>query len=103
MRVIYITPEQAVETHRKTIEYSGGGDTSCINIGYLHSVLEHIHRGEIVDVEICDVRIIRNQLPVCLEVEYFGAEECILSHGVHLISQYRIDAEIGTVLEINTQ
>ena len=46
MRVIYITPEQAVETHRKTIEYSGGGDTSCINIGYLHSVLEHIQNDD---------------------------------------------------------
>ena len=42
MKVIYITPEQALETHRKTIEYSGGGDTSYLNNGYMNSVLENI-------------------------------------------------------------
>ena len=46
MKVIYITPEQALETHRKTIEYSGGGDTSYLNIGYLNSVLEHIQNDD---------------------------------------------------------
>ncbi len=46
MRVIYITPEQALETHRQTIEYSGGGDTSYLNIGYLYSVLEHIQNDD---------------------------------------------------------
>ena len=46
MKVIYITPEQALETHRKTIEYSGGGDSSYLNIGYLNSVLEHIQNDD---------------------------------------------------------
>ena len=39
---IYISKEQAIETHRKTIEYSGGGSYEVLNIGYLYSVLEHI-------------------------------------------------------------
>jgi len=46
MRVIYIPPEQALETHRMTVEYSGGGDTSHLNIGYLYSVLEHIQNDD---------------------------------------------------------
>ena len=33
MEVIYITHEQAIETHKKTIEYSGGGDMSILNNG----------------------------------------------------------------------
>ena len=32
--VIYISKEQAIEVHRKTIEYSGGGDYGIINIGF---------------------------------------------------------------------
>ena len=40
--VIYISKEQAIEVHRKTIEYSGGGDYGIINIGFLYSALEHI-------------------------------------------------------------
>lgn len=46
MEVIYITHEQAIETHKKTIEYSGGGDMSILNIGYLDSVLEHIQNDD---------------------------------------------------------
>lgn len=46
MNTIYITPEQAIETHRKTVEYSGGGDVSSLNIGYMHSVLEHIQNDD---------------------------------------------------------
>lgn len=46
MKTIYITAEQAMETHRKTVEYSGGGDISYLNIGYLHSVLEHIQNDD---------------------------------------------------------
>ncbi len=38
--MIYITKEQALETHRKTIEHSGGGSSDVLNIGYLYSVLE---------------------------------------------------------------
>ncbi len=44
--IIYISKEQAERTHRKTIEYSGGGSTSEINIGYLESALEHIQNDD---------------------------------------------------------
>ena len=43
---IYISKKQAERTHLKTIEYSGGGDTSEINIGYLESALEHIQNDD---------------------------------------------------------
>ncbi len=43
---VYITKEQAEQTHRKTIEYSGGGSMSELNIGYLHSALELIQNDE---------------------------------------------------------
>lgn len=46
MSIIYISKEQALETHRKTIEYSGGGDSSALNIGYLYSALEHIQNDD---------------------------------------------------------
>ena len=44
--IIYISKEQAERTHLKTIEYSGGGDTSEINIGYLESALEHLQNDD---------------------------------------------------------
>lgn len=44
--IIYISKEQARHTHHKTIEYSGGGSVSEINIGYLESVLEHIQNDD---------------------------------------------------------
>ena len=37
--IFYITNEQAIETHKKTIEYSGGGSYEVLNIGFLYSVL----------------------------------------------------------------
>lgn len=40
--LVYITLVQAVETHRKTVEVSGGGAMGAINLGPLESVLEHI-------------------------------------------------------------
>ena len=43
---IYISKEHAIETHRKTIEYSGGGSYEVLNIGYLYSVLEHIQNDD---------------------------------------------------------
>ena len=42
MALVYITLEQAVETHRKTVEVSGGGAMGQLNIGQLDSVLENI-------------------------------------------------------------
>lgn len=46
MKVIYITRNQALETHHKTIEYSGGGDFAEVNIGYLYSALDHIQNDD---------------------------------------------------------
>jgi len=40
--ILYISREQAIQTHGKTIEYSGGGCCEELNIGYLESALEHI-------------------------------------------------------------
>ena len=40
--IVYITLEQALETHRKTIQYSGGGMTQSLDEGRLDSVLAHI-------------------------------------------------------------
>ncbi len=46
MSIQYITIEQAIETHKKTILYSGGGLEGQLNIGQLESVLEHIKNDE---------------------------------------------------------
>lgn len=43
---IYITPEQARQTHAKTIEYSGGGTLETLDFGKLESVLLHIQNDE---------------------------------------------------------
>lgn len=40
--IVYITLEQALDTHRKTIQYSGGGMTQSLDEGRLDSVLAHI-------------------------------------------------------------
>ncbi len=44
--IIYITIEQAIETHKQTIEKSGGGDTTTINSAQLESVLNHIQNDD---------------------------------------------------------
>lgn len=44
--IIYISKEQAIEIHRKTIEYSGGGNYDILNIGFLYSALEHIQNDD---------------------------------------------------------
>jgi len=44
--MIYITNEQALETHRETVRLSGGGSYDILNIGYLYSVLEHIQNDD---------------------------------------------------------
>ena len=46
MKLLYITEEQALETHKKTIEHSGGGNSDILNIGSLYSVLEHIQNDD---------------------------------------------------------
>lgn len=40
--MIYISHKQAEHTHQETIEKSGGGDYSVLNIGYLYSALDLI-------------------------------------------------------------
>ncbi|MDO9423398.1 MAG: Fic family protein [Methylobacter sp.] len=42
MAVIYLTIEQAVDTHQKTVEVSGGGTLEHLDLGKLESALEHI-------------------------------------------------------------
>lgn len=44
--VIYISKEQAIEIHKKTIEYSGGGNYGILNISFLYSALEHIQNDD---------------------------------------------------------
>lgn len=43
---IYITLEQAVETHRKTVHYSGGGALGHFDLGRLDSVLQNIQNDD---------------------------------------------------------
>jgi len=44
--VIYLTIEQAIEIHRKTVQVSGGGALGHLNINQLESVLEHIKNDD---------------------------------------------------------
>lgn len=44
--IIYISKKQAIEVHKKTIEYSGGGNYGILNIGFLYSALEHIQNDD---------------------------------------------------------
>lgn len=42
MEFIYLTLEQAIETHRRTVDVSGGGALGQLNVGQLKSVLQNI-------------------------------------------------------------
>lgn len=42
----YITIEQAIDIHRKTVQYSGGGALGQFDLGRLESVLEHIKNDD---------------------------------------------------------
>jgi len=44
--IIYITLEQARETHAKTIKYSGGGTYEHFDLGRLESVLQNIQNDD---------------------------------------------------------
>lgn len=46
MATIYLTLEQAIEVHRKTVEVSGGGARGHLELGKLESVLEHIRNDD---------------------------------------------------------
>ena len=46
MPLIYLTLEQAIEIHKKTVEISGGGSIGLLGIGQLDSVLTHIQNDD---------------------------------------------------------
>lgn len=46
MPILYLTLEQAVEVHRKTVEVSGGGALGHLDLGRLDSVLQHIRNDD---------------------------------------------------------
>jgi death on curing protein len=46
MMICYLTLEQAVEVHRKTVEISGGGALGHLDLGKLDSVLHHIQNDD---------------------------------------------------------
>jgi len=43
---VYMTIEQAIDVHQKTIEVSGGGLLGQLNIEQLESVLAHIQNDD---------------------------------------------------------
>jgi len=46
MPTVYLTIEQAIETHVKTVEVSGGGVLGHLDLGRLDSVLQHIQNND---------------------------------------------------------
>ena len=46
MSIVYLTLEQAVEVHRKTVEISGGGALGSLDLGKLKSVLQHMQNDD---------------------------------------------------------
>lgn len=46
MALVYLTLEQAIETHRKTVEISGGGALGHLELGKLDSVLQNIQNDD---------------------------------------------------------
>ncbi|MEW6139360.1 MAG: Fic family protein [Thermodesulfobacteriota bacterium] len=46
MPIVYLTLDQAVEIHRKTVEISGGGALGYLDMGTLASVLTHIQNDD---------------------------------------------------------
>ncbi|MBN1869221.1 MAG: Fic family protein, partial [Candidatus Omnitrophica bacterium] len=46
MAIVYLTLEQAVKVHYKTVEISGGGAFGHLELGKLDSVLQHIQNDD---------------------------------------------------------
>ena len=46
MAWVYLTVEQAIEIHGKTVEVSGGGSLGQLDIGKLDAVLQHIQNDD---------------------------------------------------------
>lgn len=46
MAIVYITIDDIVATHEKTVELSGGGQVGALDLGKLESVLQHIQNDD---------------------------------------------------------
>lgn len=46
MAWLYLTLEQAIEIHRRTVDVSGGGSLGLLEIGNLDAVLQHIQNDD---------------------------------------------------------
>ena len=46
MPIIFLTLDQAIEIHRKTVEISGGGALGALDMRKLDSVLTHIQNDD---------------------------------------------------------
>mgnify|MGYP001598767170 FL=1 len=46
MAWVYLTLEQAIEAHGKTVEVSGGGSLGQLDIGKLDAVLQHVQNDD---------------------------------------------------------
>jgi len=46
MAIIYLTLEQAIDIHQKTIDVSGGGSHGALDLGKLESVLDHMQNDD---------------------------------------------------------
>ena len=46
MPIVYLTLEQAIETHAKTVAVSGGGALGHLDLGKLDSVLQRIQNDD---------------------------------------------------------
>jgi death-on-curing protein len=46
MAIVYLTLEQAIATHERTVEVSGGGSLGHLDLGKLDSILGHIQNDD---------------------------------------------------------
>lgn len=46
MAIVYLTLDQAIEVHSKTVEISGGGALGHLDMGRLDAVLQHIQNDD---------------------------------------------------------
>lgn len=46
MAIVYLTLEQAIDIHRKTVDVSGGGTLGILNTGPLDSAMHHIQNDD---------------------------------------------------------
>ena len=46
MAISYITTEEAMQIHEKTVQHSGGGSYEVLNVGSIDSILYHIQNDD---------------------------------------------------------